>query len=186
MKGITKVFVLAGASLTLLVVLNTGAQSDDGFKSVSVTNFPNVQRVAGEVSVAGTVNHSEMHRWRRVVVPTVKRSDIMDGAGAGSVKTGGFTSATISVNGQTSDAAFKPGVVGVVFLPDETSVKQAFSDGSVIEFPLEATVQVIPSKSGYFSSQPVRLPVAFPRYKLYIYNTASTGVQANVYLYLTN
>ena len=77
-------------------------------------------------------------------------------------------------------------MVGIVFLPDEAAVKQAFSDGSVIEFPLEATVQVVPSKSGYFSSQPVRLPVAFPRYKPYVYNTASTGVQTNVYMYLTN
>src|SRR5574341_1455056 len=51
-------------------------------------------------------------------------------------------------------------------------------------FPIECKVHTKSRDPIYFESEQVQQLVAFPRYKMYLYNTVNTSVEANVYLYL--
>ena len=78
------------------------------------------------------------------------------------------------------------GNVGVLLVPDEEPVLRALRDGRRVEFALETSAQILKGSSPYFDGGPVTLPLAFPRYRVFLYNTMSRGVEANVYMYMTN
>jgi len=76
--------------------------------------------------------------------------------------------------------------VGVMLIPDEEPIVRALREDGRLQFPLEATAQVTPGESSFFASDPAARRVAFPRYRIYLYNSSNKSVEANLYLYLTN
>jgi hypothetical protein len=165
-------------------VVLLGAAATREILDVQVINFPDPQRVRGAVSIEGTVRHAELVRIPDVIVPPVKPTDTTRLITAGTLVADGFTQAVLSVNGITKGDVLKAGSVGAILVPEEEIVVRTFLEAGQIQFPLEATASVGPG-SPYFASTPERRIVAFPRYRVLLYNTTDKTVTANVFAYLT-
>ena len=57
-------------------------------------------------------------------------------------------------------------------------------EGKVM-FPLEVVSESIPSKTAYFSSEPRKLQVAFPEYRVFFYNGTGKTSEVDLFAYLT-
>lgn len=153
---------------------------------VLVTNFPELQQVAGTVSVEGPVRHSTLQRVKEILVPPVEPKEtgrLIDG---GVLTMDGFTSVVLSLNGQTKGKILRSGTVGAILIPEEETVTRAFEEDGLAQFPLEVSASISSGSSRSFASTPVRLTVAFPRYRMRLYNTSDKTVTANLFAYLTN
>ncbi len=150
---------------------------------VHVNNFPDVQQVRGSVSVEGMTKYITKEN---LVVPTSQRAEVSEMVYAGTIETDGFTSLLISMQGEMRSDVFSSGTVGVLLIPDEKSILRTLREAKRIQFPIECKVPMKSGDSIYFESEQVQQRIAFSRYKMYMYNTASKSVEANVYLYLSN
>lgn len=177
---------LAGTLLLWLASSEAGRAADTVMQQVHVTNFPETQEVKGKVGVDGTIRHGSFVRREGVIVPPSARSDGANLTTAGLLDSEGFTGAVLSLQGEVRDTLFDAGVVGAVLVPDEGPVLQALREDGRIEFPLEVVANVDPRRGSRFSSEPTIRPIAFPRYRVFLYNASNRSVEANVYVYLTN
>lgn len=176
----------AGVALALAVVGTLALSYTDAIQEVFVRNWPKVFPVEGMVEVKGPLSHSEMVRREGVIVTTSHRTEVSELVPAGSIETGGYTSVTVSLQGEVKASNTLDGTVGVLLVPEEEPVLRALRDAKRLQFPIEAACQLAKGGPGTFESGPITQPVGFPRYRIFLYNTAPHAVEANVYLYLKN
>ncbi len=183
-----RIAVLAAATLGFALLLVQGAPrtAADSPSEVVVANFPEVQRVAGSVSVAGPVPHSSLVRKLGVVVPPVERSATTGLVEAGTVDAAGFTHAVLGLRGEVQGNLLREGVVGAVLVPDEEPVVKSLLEQGRYEFPVEVRAKVLKDARGYFSSDQPRQVLGFPRYRVFLYNSSDRAVNADLYVYLTD
>jgi hypothetical protein len=153
---------------------------------VKVKNFPDTQRIKGSVSIDGTVRHAKSFKVEGVLVSSSKRNEITELIPAGIVETDGFTSISVSLQGEIKSSNFIPGAIGVLLIPDEEPILHALREAKQVQFPIETICNIKSGDSEYFSSPQSSNRVAFPRYRVYLYDTLNRPAEANVYLYLTN
>ncbi len=172
----------------LVLVPGTQAQYDSGSatQDVNDTNFPDVQKVEGDVTVKGPLSHARLVRKESIIVPPSRRGDPTQMVQAGTVTTDGFTHVVMSLQGEVSSTGYLPGLVGAVLVPDEEPVIRALNQAGRIEFPVEVAAQLVPGSGGYFDAKQASEPVGFSRYRVYLYNSSDRGVQASLYVYMTN
>jgi len=180
-----KRWTIVAAGLLAAVAVATLAQSS-GLTEVFVANLPKIFEVQGEVAVKGTVDHAVSVEREGVVVTTSHRGEWTELVPAGTVDTSGFTSVTLSLQGEVKAANTADGTVGVLLLPDQEPVLRALKDAKRVEFPIESACALAKGGSAYFDAGSITQTVAFPRYRIFLYNTAPHAVEANVYLYLRN
>ncbi len=100
-------------------------------------------------------------------------------------QTSGFTSLVLSLHGQIRGNVTVPGVVGAILIPDEEPILQALSEGEIL-LPLEIQAEVTDDATTYFSASNPYLAIAFPRYRIFLYNSTDQSAAANVCVYLMN
>lgn len=184
-RSVRNVALILGAGLFLLSFPAVRAATSE-VQRVLVINFPELQRIAGTVAVEGTVRHASFIAIKDVRVPPVDPKEtgrLIDG---GVVATDGFTAVVLSLSGQTQGKVLKSGVVGAILVPEEETITAAFEEDGQIQFPLEvkATLESLPFRS--FASQQARFRVAFPRYRVRLYNTTEKSATVSLFAYLTN
>jgi len=181
--------VLAVAALGLLLLLSQAhapSSSAEDLDRVIVTNFPNVQQVAGSVRVAEPVPQSELVRRLDVIVPPVDRAATTQLVEGGIVEAAGFTHAVLSLRGEVQGNLTQPGTAGAILVPEEGPVLRALQEEGHFEFALEVQAPVTRDHRGTFASDQPRFALGFPRYRLLLYNTSDRSVEADVYVYLTD
>jgi hypothetical protein len=104
----------------------------------------------------------------------------------GSLVTDGFTSLVLALSGQFKASDSRPGTVGVILLPDEETVLRAFEEDGRYHFPLEVRAATVAAASPFFASSQEKLTIAFPRDRVFFYNTTDRSVAVNLHAYLTN
>jgi hypothetical protein len=175
-------FVAVGLSLmALLAPVRPGLA--DPPSQVTVTNFPEVQAVSGRVAISDPIPQTRLET-RKALVSPVALSDTTHLTDAGSIDCTGFTYVTLSLGGGLKGAG-QAGAVGVVLVPDVPDVLEALRSYGVLQFPLslEATVPV--TASGLFSSESKTFRLAFPRYRVLLYNTTPRSAESTVYALLS-
>ena len=175
---------LASAALVLLLLPVGQAISEDVLQVV-ITNWPTTQTVEGEMVVTAPVPLAAQVSFLEIIVPPVPRKETTRLIDAGTLVTSGFPSIVLSLHGEVRGRAQKPGVVGVILLPDEESIQDAFDDQGAIHFGLETQATGINARTPYFASDQPRYSLAFSRYRILLYNTTDKTVSANLYAYLT-
>lgn len=155
-------------------------------QQVFVENFPELQKIEGRVGVDGVIRHSQLVRREEVQVTPARRNAAADLTPAGVVETDGFTHVVLSLSGEVRDRYFEPGTVGAVLVPDEEPVLTSLRETGRLEFAVEVVATVDPKTGGRFASQPTTAPLAFPRYRVFLYNTSDKSVEAHLYIYLTH
>jgi hypothetical protein len=161
--------VASCAVMASLFVPAAGAQTE-----VKVVNTPSV-------TVPEPIPHSDMQRFLDVAVSSssgVTSSSVP----AGVVNSAGFTRMMLSLGGEVQGSGLN-GTVGAVLIPVEAFVTRA-TKKDIIPFALRAEAHEI-GDTGIFASEPFSLPVSFPQYAVFFYNTGERPVKANLYVYLT-
>jgi len=175
---------LAGAVLVLLL-LPVGQAISSDILQVYITNWPTSQTVKGEMVVTAPVPLATQVSFLEIIVPPVPRNETTRLIEAGTLVTEGFPSIVLSLHGEVRGQAQKTGAVGVILIPDEKSIQDAFDDQGAIHFALETEAAGINSKTPYFASKQPSYTVAFSSYKILLYNTTDKTVTANLYAYLS-
>ncbi len=178
--------VLAIAAAAAFVLSPPGTAIAQEVRSVLVTNFPKVFNVNGTVTIEGPVKHAKFSALRDVTVSPVNPKDSLRLIQGGIVEGDGFTNMVLGLQGQIKGEVFRPGTVGVFLLPDEESIVHAFEEKGLMQFATEVTAPGVSAASPYFASTALRVPIGFPRYRTYFYNTSDKTVTVNLYAYLTN
>ena len=176
---------LAAATLLLLIQPGSPTSADD-VERVAVTNFPEVQRVEGGVTVREPIPRSSLIRRLDVIVPTVDRLDTTQLVSAGVVDTSGFTRAVLSLRGEVQGNLSADGTAGAILVPDEEPVLRSLLEEGRIEFGLEVRAPVLRREGGLFASDQPRVTLGFPRYRVFFYNSADRALEADLYVFLTS
>lgn len=174
--------ILSFLCCLFLPVLASAAET----QNVHVENFPETQQVKGTVAVDGAVSHIRFDSRNNIVVPISRRTEMTELAFAGTVDAGAFTLVTISLQGEMKGGSFAAGSIGVLLIPDEEPILRAFREGRLIQFAIENACPLKPGDPIHFSAEQVQHRLAFPRYRIYLYNTTNKTAEANLYLALTN
>ena len=181
------IVLTALAALLLLLVVPAGTlRSQEEIQPVRVTNFPATQQVAGSISVDGVIRHSATQRLKDILVSPVGPRETTRLVQVGTLATDGFTSVVLSLAGQTRAKAVRSGAVGALLIPDDEAIARAFEDEGMAQFPIEIAAPSVTGASLHFASAPERFTVAFPRYRVFFYNTTDKTANVNLYAYLTH
>ncbi|HEV8631843.1 MAG TPA: hypothetical protein VGV61_16125 [Thermoanaerobaculia bacterium] len=171
---------------TLLMAGSPPRSSDSGeIQSVVVTNFPETQQVAGTVSVARPIPSTRLLTTKALVAPGGP-ADLDDLTDAGAIDVSGFAFATLSLAVTVQGTLAAPGKVGVLLVPDQPEVLAALRTPGVLQFSLSVEAPVAPSASGIHQSTPSTVRLAFPRYRVFFYNTTPRTSEATLYTYVGN
>ena len=186
----TKSAKIAAATLATLVLAfvlaPAGRVLADGIQQVFVTNFPDRYDVQGTVSVKGPIRTGVLAAKRDLIVSPVSPKDTMRLIDGGTIECDGFANMVLSMTGQIKGEVYRAGTVGAMLIPDEEPIVRAFEEKSQAQFMLEITAASVSGASPYFFSNQPRFQIGFPRYRVYLYNTADKTVTVNLYAYLTN
>lgn len=184
-KRFVALAVLA-AALSAFILLPGGRALSQQIVEVAVNNFPETQKIAGSIAVPVPIPHSAMFRQLEVVVSPAPREETTGLLELEEpLNAAGFTSVVLSLQGTVKGSLGKPGRVGAVLLPDEKAVERAFNEEGLIQLQLEVNAALERSEIATFSAQQ-QLPIGFPRYKIYFYNSTDKSVELNLYAYLTH
>ena len=180
----------AGAALLAILLVPTGAavsqEVSDAIRRVIVTNFPESQKIEGEVTVRGPIRQTAQFSLKDIVVPPVSPKDTQRLIQAGTISTDGFAFVVLGLAGQIRGEVVRAGSVGAILLPEEDSILRAFEEKGELQFPLQVTSNTVTSASPFFASDQPRLLIGFPRYRVFLFNTSQKTVSVNLYAYLTN
>lgn len=155
-------------------------------QEVRVNNFPETQQIRGSVSIEGPLSHAKFFKREGILVPPSRRNELSELVHAGVIDTDGYTSVQINMQGEVRSDTFSTGKAGVLLVPDEGPVLRSLREAKRVQFPLEAFALLKSGESSFFESEPSVQRVAFPRYRIYLYNTSNKSTDMSVYLYLTN
>jgi len=177
------VLSLLACSIPLLV---SPAGAGEEVINVQVVNLPPVQEISGAIEVAQPIPHTRMVRIEDVLVsPHTPRDNTNRLVAAGTVDASGFTRAMLSVGGDVKGTVPGAAELGAVLVPDESFVDDAFLRGYVL-FPIEVSAPIPANSAPSVGSEPKEIDLAFPRYRVYLFNTSSRAINAQVYVLLTH
>ncbi len=177
--------VFAGLAGLILLTPSTPVESQE-VRRVIVTNFPHPQKIEGEVSIDGPVRLAELRSFEEIVVPPVKLSETTRLVEAGTLTTDGFPNVVLSLHGVVRGSVLQPGEIGVILIPDQETIQEAFNEQGLMHFALQAVASGVSSKTPYFASNQPRYTVGFHAYRVLLYNTTDKTVTTNLFAYLTN
>jgi hypothetical protein len=184
-RAFATLFLCAGGFL-LLLFTPSGRTLSQSIQSVLVTNFPDVQQIQGEVNVQGVIRLSEMVTFKELIVPPVLSTDTTRLVEAGTLVTDGFPNVVLSLHGVVRGDVKRTGDVGVILIPDVTTVQEAFNEQGKTHFALEAIASGVSNATPFFASNQPRYTIGFQSYRVLLYNSTDKTVTANLYAYLTN
>ncbi|MHB8844450.1 MAG: hypothetical protein ACYC7L_06830 [Nitrospirota bacterium] len=153
-------------------------------QNVHVDNFPETQQIKGSVSIDGPVSHVQFIKKEALLVPPARRAEASEMTYAGTVSAEGFTSITLSLQGEVKSGSAGTGVIGVVLIPDEGPILRAFREAKLVQYAIECVCKLKSVDPIYFSGEQVQQRLSFPRYHIYLYNTTGKTVEANLYMTL--
>lgn len=178
MRRVTLVFLALLAPAALLG--QSKVESD--VESVRVINLPEVQKV----EIDAPAPHTRLLTVTEAVVSPAELADTASLTTGGTVETEGFGSAILTLAGQIKSDLYSSGAVGAVLVPDTALARTAFEEEQVILFPLVVQAPVTGEDTAYFQSGQTRVELAFPRYRVYFFNTTDRPAGVTLYAYLVN
>jgi hypothetical protein len=121
----------------------------------------------------------------RVAVSPVKRSETSLLFDAGSIEAEGFKELVVSLGGEFKPDVPSSGRVGVILIPDSEGALYLFRSEGKMAFPVEVTYNVKPGSPAFFVTEPQVVRVAFPKYRVFLYNETPSTAMVSVYVYRT-
>jgi hypothetical protein len=117
------------------------------------------------------------------VSPHIASTDTQRMLEVGTVETDGFSELRISIAGEFKEAVPRSGTVGAILVPDINPFIYLLEQEGKIVFATEVKVPVDGQSGAIFYSEAVPAKVAFPAYRIYLYNDTTSSANVNVYVY---
>ena len=92
----------------------------------------------------------------------------------------------LSLHGQVKGSVLKVGDVGVMLIPEQEMIQEAFNEQGLVHFAMNAVARGVSTATPYFASSQPRYTIAFQAYRVLLYNTTDKTVTVNLFAYLTN
>jgi hypothetical protein len=182
-----KAWVAAAALIVGLPLALAAAQgASKEIQEVFVANFPETQKIEGSVTIGAPIPHAALVSLRDILVQPVGPQDTNHLVLGGTIATDGFSGVVLSLAGSTRGDVTRSGSVGAILVPEDEGVLKVLEERGAIEFPIEIRTAGVSAATPYFTSTPTRAVVAFPKYRVLLYNTTDKSVTVTVYAYLTN
>jgi hypothetical protein len=173
-------------ALAAALALPLPASAQEVTRAVVVTNFPPIQRVMGrvDVSVAEPIPSAVLASKHEVVSPGSPQNpgSLTEG---GVIEADGFTGVVLSLAGEMKGTLVREGRVGALLVPDQPELVKALRENGIVAFPLTVEARVVPAQTSLFTSDQPALRLAFPRYRVFFYNTTSYAAEVSLWVYLT-
>ena len=150
---------------------------------VHVTNFPDTQKVRGEVRIPEPVPRTSLVRRSEIVGP-VDRSEVIRLPDAGVLDATGFGSVVLSLTGFVKGPLAAPGTVGALLVPEVEEIERVRLEEGILLLPLTVAATVGPDGKGIFAAQTEPVALGFPRYRVFFFNESQRTVEASLYAYL--
>lgn len=173
------------AGFLIAAMAPAAASGEEEIAPVHVTNFPAKQVIEGQVRINAPVPLAAMAAIREVEVPPRLSQALSRANPAGTIETDGFGAVVLSLAANQVGHLARPGEVSALLVPDEESILEVYERTGVAQFALELTAICAPG-GATCSSIPSRQVVAFPRYKVYLFNTTERLARIDLYAYLTH
>jgi hypothetical protein len=165
--------------------LGTGIAGVQELNRAFVVNLKDPHPIEGTVSVEVPIPHSVTRSLTEIVAAPADRDEPALWTEAGILDTEGFTSVVLSFHGQFRGNPSGIGAIGLVLVPEEEDVLRSLGEGEV-HLSLDASVEPVPDGRIYFSGSRAGLSIAFPRYRVFLYNTTDRSAAVNIFAYLTH
>lgn len=169
-----------------LLLLPAGDVIPEELQDIRVLNFPESQKVEGAVSVEGPIRSATMIRFSDLTVSPVPPEQTTRLVHAGTLDVDGYTHVVLSLVCRAQGPIRDEGRVGVILVPAEPPVRQAFVDHGRTLLPVRLDASVEAGSPLFFAAQGGRQALAFPRYDVFLYNTTSSVVGADLFAYVSN
>ena len=117
------------------------------------------------------------------VSPHIARTDTQRLVEVGTVETDGFSELRISIGGEFKEAIPRGGTIGAILIPDINPFTYLLQQEGKIVFATEVNVPIGGQSGAIFYSETVPAKVAFPAYKIYLYNDTTSAANVNIYVY---
>jgi hypothetical protein len=138
--------------------------------------------IAGHALAAGDFGElGDLVYIQNVTVAPGARDDPTQLTEAGVIDVDGYANVVLSLAFESKQPVNQSGTIGAILIPDYEIFDRLMDTWQIYGFPLEATIQVRPGANLIQVGEQVRTPVAFPRYRVLMYN--STDSTASVFLY---
>lgn len=123
--------------------------------------------------------------FERVFVPPVQRADVGQLVDAGTIRTDGFSELVFSIGGEFKENVPDSGTIGVVLIPDHEVFEHLLRSEGEFAFPLEIKTEIGRLQRAIFISDQQTAKVAFPAYRVYLYNETTSAARVSVFIYRT-
>ena len=152
---------------------------------VHVANFPETQRVEGTVTVEGHLDAARLVKFEKVILPPAPPDNPARMVDLGLLDAAGFRSVMLSLAGSFPGSEVQ-GKVGVLLVPEAEFFQEALIERGHAFLALRAEATLDPTLAPDFVAGSTGYPLAFARYRIFLYNTSLKTLEANVYLNLTD
>ena len=105
---------------------------------VHVDNLPETQQIKGSVSVDSPISHVKFIKREAIVVPPSKRAEASEMVHAGIVVADGFTSITLSLQGEVKKGSTGAGTIEVLPISDEEPILCTFREATRLKSVMKA------------------------------------------------
>ena len=118
-----------------------------------------------------------------VPVPPIPRADTQRLLDGGVIETDGFAQMTFSFGGEFKDGVPASGRIGAILVPDDPRILQLLQREGQVVFAVEVTYKVGQSRNPIFVSEQQTQRVAFPRYRVFLYNETNSTATVSLSVY---
>jgi hypothetical protein len=123
--------------------------------------------------------------FERIQVSPIQRSNTPSLVEVGTVDTDGFSELVFSLGGEFKEGVPSSGKIGVVLIPDIEIFQYLLRSEGQFVFPLEVVYEVGKINGAIFVSPAQTAKVAFPAYRVYMYNETTSGATVSLFVYRT-
>jgi hypothetical protein len=117
------------------------------------------------------------------VPPGIARTDTQRLIDVGTVETDGFSELRVSIAGEFKEGIPRGGTVGAILIPDINPFTYLLQQEGKIVFATDVKLPIGAHPGAIFYSETVVAKVAFPAYRIYLYNETNSAATVNVYIY---
>ena len=121
--------------------------------------------------------------FETVTVPPVGRSETSELIDAGILDVGGYREVVLSIGGELKKGSVPGGSIGAILMPDKASFEFVRRHERRYPFAMEVAVKIEPNAAPVFVGEQVVARVAFPRYRVLLYNTTDRTATVSLFAY---
>jgi len=121
--------------------------------------------------------------FETITVPPVGRGEPNELIDAGILDVEGYREVVLSIGGELQKASVPGGSIGAILMPDRASFEFVRRHERLYPFPMEVAVDIAPNAPLVFLGEQVTARVAFPRYRVLLYNSTDRTAKVSLFAY---